>query len=286
MSSSKIAVTGATGQQGGAVIRALQAHDADIVAVVRDATADPAVALADAGVELRQADLTDRGAVTEALRGTDAVFVMATMTGPDGLDGEIRVGTTVADAVRDSDAGYAVYSSVGGAERHTGIPHFDSKRRIEQHIESLGLRAGFVRPVFFMDNFATFSKPAVEDGTIVVRLPLPAARPLQVVAVADIGAVAAAMLLDPEAAPSAIEIGGDELTGEQIAEAYRHRYGLPARYEALPVDALGDDDQEAMFTWFATAPAYTADVAGTKALDPGVRTFAQWLDEFGPDDLG
>ena len=286
MSSPKIAVTGATGQQGGAVVRALQARDADIVALVRDPSTESAVALADAGVELRRADLTEQGAVAEALRGTDAAFVMATMIGPDGLDGEIRVGTTVADAVRDSGVAYAVYSSVGGAERHTGIPHFDSKRRIEEHIESLGLHAGFVRPVFFMDNFATFAKPTIEDGTVVVRLPLPAGRPLQLVAVEDIGAVAAAMLLDPDAAPSAIEIGGDELTGEQVAEAYGQRYGLPARYEALPVEALGDDDQEAMFTWFASPPAYTADVAGTRALDPGLRTFAQWLDEFGPRDLG
>ncbi len=172
-----------------------------------------------------------------------------------------------------------VYSSVGGAERQTGIPHFDSKRDVERYLVASRLSTTFVRPVFFMDNFAEFLTPAVQDGTLIVRMPLPSGIALQMIAVEDIGAVAAAAVLDPASVVGgSIEIAGDELTGEQIAEAYRHRYDVPARYEPLPVDALGDDaDQRAMFEWFAHLPAFQADFAATRALAPRTKTFEQWL---------
>ena len=133
--------------------------------------------------------------------------------------------------------------------------------------------------MFFIDNFALFTSPAMEDGTLTVRLPLPSAIPLQMITVEDIGAVAAAALLDPDrVAGGSVEIAGDELTGEQIAEAYQHRYDVPARYEPLPIDVLdGDADQRAMFEWFAHLPAFQADFAATKALAPQTKTFAQWL---------
>lgn len=70
----------------------------------------------------------------------------------------------------------------------------------------------------------------------------------------------------------------NELTGEQIAEAYRHRYDVSARYEALPIEVLGGDaDLRAMFEWFARLPAFQADFATTRALAPRTKSFGQWL---------
>jgi uncharacterized protein YbjT (DUF2867 family) len=100
------------------------------------------------------------------------------------------------------------------------------------------------------------------------------------VAVDDIGAVAAAVLIAPSRVPTgAVEIAGDELTGSQIADAFGRRAGLPARFEALPLTAAGDDDLRAMFTWFATPPSYQADRALTAELDPQLQTFEHWLTE-------
>ena len=83
-------------------------------------------------------------------------------------------------------------------------------------------------------------------------------------------------------AGGAIEIAGDELTGDQIAEAYGRRYGVPARYEALPVETLRENfDMYAMFSWFTKLPAYQADFEGTRALAPKTHTFDQWLAEQG-----
>jgi hypothetical protein len=75
----------------------------------------------------------------------------------------------------------------------------------------------------------------------------------------------------------AVEIAGDELTGSQIAEAFGRHAAQPARYEALPLTAVEDDDIRAMFTWFAKPPAYQADRALTAELDPHVQTLQQWL---------
>jgi len=75
-----------------------------------------------------------------------------------------------------------------------------------------------------------------------------------------------------------IEIAGDELTGEQIADAFGRQAGLPARFEPLPLAALaGDPDLDAMFTWFTRLPAYQADFAATRELHPGVHDLPTWL---------
>ncbi len=80
---------------------------------------------------------------------------------------------------------------------------------------------------------------------VVLRAPLAPGVPLQMVAVDDIGAAAAAALLDPASVPGgAIEIAGDELTGEQVAAAFGDRAGLPARFEPLPLDVLADDPDQ------------------------------------------
>ena len=81
----------------------------------------------------------------------------------------------------------------------------------------------------------------------------------------------------------AVEIAGDELIGEQITEAYGARYGVPSRYEPVPLEALADTvDQHAMFGWFAEVPAYQADFAATRRLAPRTQTFAQWLERQNP----
>ncbi|MCV7019419.1 NmrA/HSCARG family protein [Mycolicibacterium aichiense] len=274
-----VAVVGATGQQGGATARALLSAGVAVRALVRDPQKLAAQALIAAGAQLVIADFDDPASVRTAFDGAERVFAMTTMTSGRGTDGEINDGILIADAAKSAGVEHLVYSSVGGAERHTGIPHFESKRRVEEYIENIGIPATYVRPTFFYDNLLSQSSE-LEDGNIVVRLPMPDGIPLQMVAVSDIGAVAAAVLTDPSRVPiGAVEIAGDELTGSQIADVFGRRAGQPARFEALPAAAAGDDDLRAMFTWFSTPPSYQADRALTAELDPIVQTFEQWLDQ-------
>ena len=171
-----------------------------------------------------------------------------------------------------------VFSSVGGAERSTGVPHFEAKRRVEERLEQSGLNVTFIRPVFFMDNFF-FMRPSLENGEAVLRLPLPDGVPLQLIATRDIGEIAASLLLGLAEAPGgSIEIAGDERTGSGIAEAMAERTGRPVRYEALPVEVLdGQDDRQRMFRWFAETDAYQADLAEVRAIDPTAWDLPTWL---------
>jgi uncharacterized protein YbjT (DUF2867 family) len=227
-----------------------------------------------------EGDLDNPASLRRAFAGVSAVFAMTTPGREQRPDVEIAHGHAIADAAAAAEVPHVVYSSVGGAERHTGIPHFDSKRDVEQYLTASGLATTFVRPVFFMDNFAQFMAPTTEDGTLVVRMPLPAGIPLQMIAADDVGSVAAALTLAPQrAAGGSVEIAGDERTGEQIAEAYARRHVMPARYEPLPIEVLADSfDQQAMFRWFAELPAYQADFSATRSLAPQTKTFEQWLD--------
>ena len=270
-----IAVVGATGQQGGATARALLASGAIVRGLTRNVDSDAAKALTAAGAEMVTADLDDLSSVTTAFAGASRVFAMTTMTGDAGVDGEIENGRAIADAAVAAGVSEVVYSSVGGAERSTGVPHFESKRRVEEYLDGLAISATFIRPVFFMENLLG---SGVEGDEVVVRLPFPDGIPLQMVAVADIGKVAAAVLLDPSSVEGGVEIAGDELTGTQIAEVFGRQAGLPGRYEALPIAVLdGNSDMKAMFEWFAKPVAYQADREATRALDPEVMDTATWL---------
>jgi uncharacterized protein YbjT (DUF2867 family) len=272
-----IAVAGATGEQGGAVARDLLARRVPVRALVRNPDTERALALAAAGAELRTADFEDEESLRDAFAGTSAVFAMASPTPEGGVAAEAEHGLAMARAAADVDVPHVVYSSVGGVDRDTGIPHFESKREIERELLELGVPTTFIRPTFFMDNFIRFMAPTRDNGTLVLGLPMPGDVPLQMIAVTDVAAGSVAALLDPSRVPSgAIELAGDELTGHQAAAAFGRRRALSARYEELPSDTL-DDDNRAMFKWFATLPAYEADLAASRQLVPDAMTFAGWL---------
>jgi uncharacterized protein YbjT (DUF2867 family) len=272
-----IAVIGATGQQGGDAVDALLRAEVPVRALVRDPGSAAARALRAQDVEVIAADQEDGESLSRGLAGVAALFFMTTFEGPDGTDGEVRRGTAVADAAARAGVPHVVYSSVGGAERDTGIPHFESKRRVEQRLSDL-VPAKFLRPTFFMENLAP-QLGADPSGHVVIRLPLASTVPLQMVAVRDIGAAATRLLLDPQAVDGdALEVAGDELTLEQVATRVGQALGRPARFEEVPLDALGDDaDLKAMFRWFATPPAYQADFAATRRLVPDVSDLRSWL---------
>ncbi|MET3934384.1 NmrA/HSCARG family protein [Arthrobacter sp. OAP107] len=272
-----IAVVGASGNQGGSVVQALLEGDVRVRALVRDPGKPAAQALAARGVELTVGDLTDPASLDAFLDGVEAAFAMTTPF-TEGTERETATGIAIADAAARAGVRHLVYSSVGGAERESGIPHFESKRRVEEHIESLGIHHTFLRPVFFMDNFSRYST-SVEEGQIVVRMAMPGDIPLQMIAVRDLGKAAAAILLGGSAVEGAsVEIAGDSLTGSQIARAMGEYAGLPAKYEAVPLEAIASlGDQAAMFRWFSETPAYRADFAATRSLVPDVLDFAGWL---------
>ncbi|MGW0231358.1 NmrA/HSCARG family protein [Actinopolymorpha singaporensis] len=271
-----VLVTGATGNQGGAAARALLERGWSVRAYVRDPAKPAARALADLGAELATGDLDDPDALRAAMTGVHGVFsVQPLATSAEQLAAEVRQGESVADLAAQSGVAHLVYSSVGGAERHTGVDHFETKAEVERHIARLGLPATVLRPVYFMNNLLYFD---VADGERVVNLPLRPDRPLQLVAADDIGWFAADDIgwfaADAFDHPDSylgrqLELAGDQLTLPEIAAAFEQVTGVPTRYHAAPITSR-------MYEWFAES-GYQADIAALRERHPDMLTFTDFL---------
>ncbi|MEU9837909.1 NmrA/HSCARG family protein [Actinomadura sp. NPDC048032] len=267
-SSDAVLVIGATGNQGGATARQLLARGRRIHALVRDPGSPAARRLRDEGAVLVRGDLDDADSLRKAMNGVRAVFsVQALAHEPRTLAAEVRQGKTVADIAGESGVAHLVYSSVGGAERNTGIDHFESKAEIERYILALGLPATILRPVFFMNNLLHYADARDER---VLSLPVRPDKPMQFIATDDIGVFAADAFDDPaRSIGRQIELAGDELTFSEVARIYERVTGTPTRFEPLPIE-------ERMFQWFAEA-GYQADIPALRQQHPGLLTFERFL---------
>lgn len=279
MNARTVLVTGATGQQGGAVARKLLAEGWQVRAFVRDAGKPAARALESLGAELAVGDLDDSVSVEAALSGVYGVYAVQTPLSPEGTAGEIRQGEALADAAAHAGVEHFVYGSVGAADLDTGIPHFESKRRIEAHIRSLELPFTILRPAFYFENFTTFFAPQPEGNAYVLRLPLRDQTRLGMIAVCDIGAFASLAFAAPgDFIGRSIEIGGDSRTMPEVARLMEAQSGKPFRFEELPIEAIRgfSEDLAVMFEWFNRA-GQKPDVAALRKLHPGLLDCAAWL---------
>jgi uncharacterized protein YbjT (DUF2867 family) len=273
-----ILVLGGTGRQGGAVARELLGRGCGVRALVRDPLAAQARALEAAGAVLVRGDLDDEASLRAAMRGVHGVFSVQTFRGPGGVEAEERQGRSVADIAARTGVQHLVYSSVGGADRDTGVPHFESKLRVERHLRTLDLPATVLRPVMFHDILLDIA-PRVVDGELVLSLWLDPATPVQLIATSDIGGFAAEAFEHPgDWAGTVVEIAGDELTGPQMAAAFGAASGLPARFQQLPIEPLraARPDLAAMFDWFGR-DGYHADLPILRRIRPGLVSLQSWL---------
>jgi uncharacterized protein YbjT (DUF2867 family) len=270
-----ILVTGATGQQGGAVARALLTKGQKVRVMTR--TPAKASALAKAGAEVVKGNLTDALDLQAALHGVHGVFAMSTPF-ETGMDQEVQQGTMLADAAKQAGIAQYVYTSVGSAHRNTGIPHFETKWKVEQHIREIGLPATALRPVFFMENFTTFFKPSAEG---ILMMPMRADKKLAMVAVRDIGEFGAAVFMRPnDFLGQAIDLAGDELTMPEVAVHLSKVTGRSIRFQGLPLeqaDATMGHDLATMFRWFNEV-GYQVNVAALKqTFKIPLTTFTEWV---------
>jgi uncharacterized protein YbjT (DUF2867 family) len=152
---SLIVVTGATGLQGSAVSRQLLAQGWQVRGLTRNARSKKTAALAASGAQVVQGDMADPTTLGPAFAGAYGVYsVQNTMV--SGVLGEIQQGKNVANAARQANVqhvvyGYVVYGSAGTGACNTGVPSWDSKIVIEDHVKSLGLPLTILRPMAFME---------------------------------------------------------------------------------------------------------------------------------------
>ncbi|NJC69251.1 NmrA/HSCARG family protein [Planosporangium thailandense] len=250
-----IAVAGATGAQGGATVRALLRRGRPVRALTRTPDSAAAATLRRLGAEVVRADFADRSSLVPALAGAMALFAVTTPFGTD-VDREVRDGFALLEAAAATGTvEHVVYTSAAHADRDTGVPHFDSKYRIERRLATLGVPWTVIAPAAFMDQYAQeWTLRGLRDG--VFGRPMPADKPLALIAAADIGEFTALALTRPdEFVGRRIDLASDVRTGQEIAAILGAACGREIVYREFPVEYAEaySADLAAMFRYFARA---------------------------------
>jgi uncharacterized protein YbjT (DUF2867 family) len=278
-----ILVFGATGQQGGSVAKALRSQGWQVTALVRDPNSDKAKALADRGIEPVRGDLADIPSIEAAMAGVYGVFSVQPSSGQGAAYGvtdedEIRYGTAIADLAVANGVRHLVYSSANAAgATKTGIGHFDTKSEIEAHIRGLNIVSTIVRPSAFME-ILTLPGMGLDKGEFAFFMQPD--RSMQFIAVKDIGKIVAGIFNDPvKFGAQTLEIAGDSVTGDELAEKFSQTAELPITYHRFPNSLL---EENAFLGSLARLVdlgrlAGNADIASLRTEFPGLLTMDEWL---------
>jgi uncharacterized protein YbjT (DUF2867 family) len=278
MSTIKILVTGATGQQGGALARLLLKRGHSVRAITRNPTSENASRLQHSGAELFKGDFNDPASLKKAALGMDAVFAMGTPY-EEGPEAEIRHGINITNATKEADVPYLLYNSISDTDRKTGIPHFDSKHKIERHIASLGVPYTIVAPVYFFENFLSpLILPYLQQGHVAMGIS-PNTK-LQSIAVANIASFDTFVLENKDKfLGTRINIASDELSGKEYAEVIARASGKRIGYFQNPLEEIRkfSEDLALMEEWFEKV-GYSVDIDALRRKYPevGWMRFEEW----------
>ncbi|MEE9555168.1 MAG: NmrA/HSCARG family protein [candidate division Zixibacteria bacterium] len=273
-----ILVTGATGQQGGAVARELLANGYKVKAFTRKPEGEQARELAELGAEIVKGDLDDPASLENAMKDTWGVFAIQN-TWEGGVEKEEEQGKRTAEIAKKMGVKHLVYTSVGSADKNTGIPHFDNKFRVEETIRGLDLPSyTILRPVFFMNNWISqWFKPGIDEGNVAIGIK-PETK-LQMVAVEDIGKYGLWAFQNHEKLNGrAIDIAGDNLTMPETAKIIGSAAGKEIGFFQVPIEEVRkfSEDFALMVEWFDRV-GYNADIQ-TTSKESGIKPtrLADW----------
>jgi uncharacterized protein YbjT (DUF2867 family) len=300
-----IAVVGATGAQGGGLARAVLA-DPDgglaVRALTRDPSKDTAVALADRGAEVVQADLDDEASLTAAFDGAYGAYCVTNFWEHFSGDKEVEQAGNLARAAKAAGIKHAIWSTFEDTRElipldddrmptlqgHYKVAHFDAKAESNHFFTDLGVPTTFLLTSGYWENFIYFGwGPARgEDGVLAVTYPL-GDKKLPSMAVEDIGKCAYAIFkAGAEYIGKTVGIAGGHPTGAEIAAAFTKALGEEVRYNDVPADVYrgfgfpGADDVGNMFQFkrdFNDAYTGVRSLEFSRQLNPDLQTLDAWL---------
>jgi len=301
-----ITVFGATGAQGGGLVRSiLDDRDGPFAAraVTRDADSEAARALAAAGAEVVTADLADAAALARALEGAYGAYFVTFFWSHFSPERELDEARRMAEAARAAGLEHVIWSTLEDTRRWMSlddprmptlmgkykVPHFDAKGEADQYFRDAGVPTTFLLTSFYWDNLIHFGsgpKPAA-DGKLDFVLPMGGAK-LPGIAAEDIGRCAHGIYRrGPELAGRTVGIAGEHLTGAEMAAALTRALGREVRHADVPPDVYrgfgfpGADDLGNMFQFkrdFNTEFCAARSVEFSRGINPRLQSFAQWLD--------
>jgi uncharacterized protein YbjT (DUF2867 family) len=300
-----IAVAGATGAQGGGLVRAILADPKGgfaARALTRDPGSEKAQALAKQGAEVVAADLDDPASVNKAFAGAYGAYCVTFYWAHLSPEKETAEATTMAEAAKAQGLQHVIWSTFEDTRRWVPlddgrmptlmgkykVPHFDGKAEADGAFTRLGVPVTFLLTSFYWDNFIYFGLGPKRgpDGKLAITLPLGRAK-LPAIAAEDIGHCAYGIFRKGKAlVGKTVGIAGEHLTGEEMAAALTRALGQEVRYNDVPPEVFrgfgfpGADDLGNMFQFkrdFNEDYCRARPVAGSRELNPALQTFEAWL---------
>ncbi len=302
-----IAVTGATGAQGGGLVRAILADPNSgfrARALTRDPDSEPARALAAAGAEVVRADQDDEDSLVRALRGAHAAYFVTFFWQHFSPDKEMEQAANMARAARAAGVRHAIWSTLEDTRRWVPlsdprmptlqgrfkVPHFDAKGASDEIFAEHGVPTTNLLTSFYWDNFIFFGMGPKRDpeGNLAIAFPMGQEK-LPSIAAEDIGRCALGIFKEGASQiGQTLGIAGEHLTGDEMAASLSRALGEEVRYLAVTPEAYrgfgfpGADDLGNMFQFNRDFSEYfcgARSLETSRRLNPALQTFDTWLDK-------
>ena len=300
-----IVVFGATGAQGGGLVRAIlndPNSEFAVRAFTRNPDSDKAKGLAQMGAELVKGDIDDAPSVHRALKGAYGGYFVTFYWAHFLPEKEYAEAATYAHAAKDAGLKHVIWSTLEDVRDYVSledermptlrekykVPHFDGKGESDKLFTEAGVPTTFLRASFYWDNFIFFgSGPKKgEDGKLYLTLPI-GESPMAGIAGEDIGKCAYGIFKKGSTMiGKTIGVAGEQLTGDQMAAALGKALGKEVKYNKISPATYrafgfpGADDLGNMFQFydeFAEELNEIRDVRRSRELNPSLQSFDQWL---------
>jgi len=269
MATKTVLLIGGTGKQGRCVMNHFFANKQwKLKLLTRKPEGTLAKEFSSKGAEICKGDLHQKETVDAAMKGCNAVFMCLEPWEIGGVIAETRIGKEVVDLALKHKIEHFIYSSVASSQDNTGIPHFESKWKIEQYLKNSGLACTIIKPVSLMENLLAY-KDEIAKGML--PLPVKFNTKLQMVACDDIGCcVITALNNKKEWEGKCIELAGDEMTAGEYAKE------LNCKFEEVHLDKVPTSEMKAMYQWF-NDKGFKVDIAALRKTYPNIHTFKKWI---------
>jgi uncharacterized protein YbjT (DUF2867 family) len=276
-----IVVTGATGLQGGAVARRLLQDGWHVHGLTRNAASKQAQALRALGAEIVQGDMAEAASLRRAFEGAYGIYgVQNPFVG--GPEAEVRQGKNVAEVAKEVGVEHLVYGSAGTGRKGTGVPSWETKLQIEDHMRALGLPLTILRPTAFME-LMTHKKffPPVAAWQVMPKL-MGSSRRLPWLCTEDLGVIGARAFADPHSLVGRdLTLSSDVRSLDECRSIYREVMGRNPRRLPVPVwlfQRFGfvGKDLTTMWRWLRTGHV-DLDTSPTRTIHPDALTVGDWL---------
>ncbi|NWG29764.1 MAG: NmrA/HSCARG family protein [Ignavibacteriaceae bacterium] len=302
-----IAVLGATGAQGGGLVRAIMSDKSGEFtarALTRNANSDKAKALAQLGAEVVAVDIDNYESLKKAFTGAYGVFAVTFFWEHFSAEKEIEEAKMIAKAAKETNVKHVIWSTLEDTRNWIPlsdnrmptlqdkykVPHFDGKGESEKYFTEHKLPVTFLLTSAYWENIIYFGWGPTrgQDGKLALNFPM-GDKKLPAIGVEDIGKSAYAIFKrGNEFIGKKIGIAGEHLTGKQMAEALTKAIGEEVKYNAVPFDVYrglgfpGADDIGNMFQFKHDFEEYfcgARDLKFSKSLNPELKSFDEWLKE-------